>query len=352
MPLRERREAEPLERSARALRPGRERDLVEAPSRRRGSGRDPAAGMPRDRSGRRARRPARAVPPRPWRASSCRPRSGRRARRPRRVRRRATPRPEPAARPRYANETLSRRTTSSPAEVTLRHMDSGWLDPRRREAVHDAAVAQEHDAVRERERELRALLGDDDRAAVCRARARRAPRRRRDRAATAARRAAAAPARARAPTRGRCAGARRRRARSRSAPQGARSRPQRVPRAPGARSRPAPCRAFSSPKLTSARTRVSTTWSSGSWNSVATVPTRSAGGVVRVSRPPTTTRPAKRPPWKCGTSPDSARSSVDLPEPEAPSSATNSPGATRSDTPLERRPGRVRIRERHVLDER
>ena len=33
------------------------------------------------------------------------------------------------------------------------------------------------------------------------------------------------------------------------------------------------------------------------------------------------------PPWKCGTSPAAARSSVDLPEPEPPASTTNSPAA-------------------------
>ena len=84
---------------------------------------------------------------------------------------------------------------------------------------------------------------------------------------------------------------------------------------------------FSSPKTTSARTRVNTTWSSGSWKSVATVPASSAGRTRRVSSPETSTRPEKRPPWKCGTSPASARSSVDLPEPDGPNSATTSPGS-------------------------
>ena len=49
-----------------------------------------------------------------------------------------------------------------------------------------------------------------------------------------------------------------------------------------------------------------------------------AGRVTRVSSPPISTRPEKRPPWKCGTSPDSARSSDDLPDPEGPSRATTS----------------------------
>ena len=47
---------------------------------------------------------------------------------------------------------------------------------------------------------------------------------------------------------------------------------------------------------------------------VATAPA-SCGRAARAAcrDPPTSTRPAKRPPWKCGTSPASARSSVDLP---------------------------------------
>ena len=41
-----------------------------------------------------------------------------------------------------------------------------------------------------------------------------------------------------------------------------------------------------------------------------------------------TTRPSNRPPWKCGTSPASARRSVDFPEPDGPRSAIRSPGST------------------------
>ena len=89
---------------------------------------------------------------------------------------------------------------------------------------------------------------------------------------------------------------------------------------------------FSSPKATSFATMVITTWSSGSWKTVATVPASSAGRARRVSSPATTTRPAKRPPWKCGTSPASARSSVDLPDPDGPRSATTSPGSSARDT--------------------
>ena len=171
-------------------------------------------------------------------------------------------------------------------------------------------------------------------------------RRRPGRAGRSARRAAAAAARARAPRRGRRAAARRRRARSSSGPRGAARRRMRAPARRAARSRPASTPRFSSPNATSFATIVITTWSSGSWKTVATVPASSAGRAVRVSSPATTTRPAKRPPWKCGTSPASARSSVDLPEPEGPSSATTSPGSSSSETPAQRRrSGRVRERE-------
>ena len=46
-----------------------------------------------------------------------------------------------------------------------------------------------------------------------------------------------------------------------------------------------------------------------------------------------TTVPANVPPWKCGTSPAAARSSVDFPDPDAPASSTSSPGSTVKDTP-------------------
>ncbi len=103
---------------------------------------------------------------------------------------------------------------------------------------------------------------------------------------------------------------------------------------------------FSRPKATSFSTLAITTCSSGSWKTVATVPARSAGRARRVSCPATTTRPANRPPWKCGTRPAKARSSVDLPEPDGPSSATDSPGASSSETAVERRALRARVRER------
>ena len=53
---------------------------------------------------------------------------------------------------------------------------------------------------------------------------------------------------------------------------------------------------FSSPNATSFSTRIITTWFSGSWKTDATVPASSAGPCDRVSRPPISTRPAKRPP--------------------------------------------------------
>ena len=89
---------------------------------------------------------------------------------------------------------------------------------------------------------------------------------------------------------------------------------------------------FSSGNASSARTVPITTCVSGSWNSEPATADSSAGPCSRESRPPATSRPANSPPWKCGTSPPAARSSVDLPEPEPPASTTNSPGSTRSET--------------------
>ena len=94
----------------------------------------------------------------------------------------------------------------------------------------------------------------------------------------------------------------------------------------------APSPRFSSGNASSARTVPMTIWVSGSWNSVPATAAIAAGSCVRVSRPPASSRPANSPPWKCGTRPDAARSSVDLPEPEPPASTTNSPGATTRST--------------------
>ncbi len=77
----------------------------------------------------------------------------------------------------------------------------------------------------------------------------------------------------------------------------------------------------------SAWTVVETTCVSASWATKPTVPASSAGPTSRVERPTTRISPAISPPWKCGTSPHAARSSVLLPEPERPARTTNSPGA-------------------------
>ena len=64
----------------------------------------------------------------------------------------------------------------------------------------------------------------------------------------------------------------------------------RAPPRRAARSAPARGPMFSSPNATSFSTRVITTWFSGSWKTQATVPASSAGPCVRVSSPPTSTR--------------------------------------------------------------
>ena len=56
---------------------------------------------------------------------------------------------------------------------------------------------------------------------------------------------------------------------------------------------------------------------------------RRAQRVVAADRHP----PREAPPWKCGTSPQSARRSVDLPSPEGPSSSSTSPAASSRSTP-------------------
>ncbi len=43
--------------------------------------------------------------------------------------------------------------------------------------------------------------------------------------------------------------------------------------------------------------------------------------------PATSRAPDASPPWKCGTSPHSARSSDDLPEPDSPASTVKLPGS-------------------------
>ena len=84
----------------------------------------------------------------------------------------------------------------------------------------------------------------------------------------------------------------------------------------------------SSGSASSARTPLITTCVSGSWSSVAQLaPGRSARGRAR-SCPATSSSPRASPPWKCGTSPHAARSSVDLPEPDSPTTSVNEPGSS------------------------
>ncbi len=97
--------------------------------------------------------------------------------------------------------------------------------------------------------------------------------------------------------------------------------------------RPAGTPALSRPNATSRSTDPSTAWPSGSWNTIPAARAIRPGRVVSVSRPATLTRPPKRPPWKWGTSPHSARSSVDFPSPEGPSSSRTSPAARSRSTP-------------------
>ena len=165
VPVGERGQVELLERAPRARLAGGERDLGEHRL-----GDEVAAGILRQVRGAAeaddaARRPARAAPPRASRASSCRRRSGRRARRPRRAAATSDSSTSTGGPPGYANETRSSRTTSSPPRAMPRR-GARRLGPRRRQLVGDAPVAQEDDAVGERERQLGPLLGDDDRAAV------------------------------------------------------------------------------------------------------------------------------------------------------------------------------------------
>ena len=91
--------------------------------------------------------------------------------------------------------------------------------------------------------------------------------------------------------------------------------------------------ALSRPKATSRATAPSTAWPSGSWKTIPARRAIRAGGVARVSCPATVTRPEKRPPWKWGTRPHSARSSVNFPSPEGPSSSSTSPAASSRSTP-------------------
>ena len=86
----------------------------------------------------------------------------------------------------------------------------------------------------------------------------------------------------------------------------------------------------SSGSSSSARTPPITICVSGSWKTVPHTAASSPGPWSRTSRPPTLSSPVASPPWKCGTSPQSARSSVDLPEPDTPASTVKVPGSSSS----------------------
>ena len=87
------------------------------------------------------------------------------------------------------------------------------------------------------------------------------------------------------------------------------------------------------PYASSSSTVSVTKCDNGSWPTVPTTSASSRGLCVRVSRPATVTRPRRVPPVKCGTSPFTAPSSVDLPTPEGPTSSINSPSGTESSMP-------------------
>ena len=270
-------------------------------------------------------------------------RSGRSARRPRRDAARATRSVE--HRPVVGERDLVDAATTSPpvqaaSRAGLRRARPGdVLEPgdrlvARRVEQDPARAPGRRRGPRSGSTARRALLGDDDAHGRRRARARGRRRRRRDRAARSARRAAAA--------RGSSASADARQTRWSSPPESPvdaavgevrRCRPRRAPRCDArARSPRARCRCSRARTRPRRRRAPSTIWSSGSWKTLATVPASSAGRVRRVSRPATSTRPSKRPPWNHGTRPANARSSVDLPEPDGPSRSTTSPGSTASET--------------------
>ena len=145
--------------------------------------------------------------------------------------------------------------------------------------------------------------------------ARPARRPRRGRAARSARRAPAA--------RGRCASAAASATRCNSPPESVsteRSSSRAMPSTSAASSTarataPGATPRCSSGSAISARTPFITTCDSGSWNTVPQMAASSPGPWSRTLRPPTSSSPRASPPWKCGTSPQAARSSVDLPLP-------------------------------------
>ena len=210
----------------------------------------------------------------------------------------------------------------------------------------ERAALDEEDAVADPECERAPLLAEHDgRAALARQTLDQLDQRHarpRGRAARSARRGAAAPARGRACSRDRRAGARRRTARPRAAPRAAR-RPRtrapqrRDPRSPQAARRHSRCR--TPPRPRRRRTRPGPPGPGRAWRPCRRA-RRAAFAACRGR--PISTLPEKRPPWKCGTSPASARTSVVLPEPDGPSTSTISPGSIDERDVGERRPARPR----------
>ena len=108
---------------------------------------------------------------------------------------------------------------------------------------------------------------------------------------------------------------------------------QRRPPPPRARRRPAPSPRFSSGKASSCAHRAEHDLRLRVLEERAGDRARSRRARARACRG---RRPARgrrtSPPWKCGTRPPAARSSVDLPQADSPASTTNSPGSIASDT--------------------
>ena len=90
---------------------------------------------------------------------------------------------------------------------------------------------------------------------------------------------------------------------------------------------------------------------SGSWPTTPTTSASSRGGKSAVLRPSTRTRPARRPPVKCGTSPFTAPSSVDFPEPVRPTTRHSSPGGISNETSRSVGSVGIGVRDRHAIED-
>ena len=107
----------------------------------------------------------------------------------------------------------------------------------------------------------------------------------------------------------------------------------------------------SSASAISARTPLITTCDSGSWKSVPHTRESSLGPCSRTDMPATVSSPDASPPWKCGTTPHAASSSVDLPLPDSPATTVNDPASSSSVELAERGPCGLRIAVGEVLGE-